>query len=252
LQRTAAGDTLAEFEGGCWELATWMPGVADFHQHPSEPRLVSAMQALARLHVAWEHFPTRMTGLATSPAMTSRREQLAKFVNLLPQLRSGLSNASRALQDRGRRVLDYFERQANPLAAQLREASAWHVPLQPCLRDIWHDHVLFTGDAVTGIVDFGAARVECVAGDLARLVGSLVGNDSQRWTNAIAAYEQLRRLTDNERRLIPIFDQSSVAMSGMQWLQWLLIDGRQFEIERVVARLDEILARFVVEGAPTW
>jgi homoserine kinase type II len=252
LQRTTSGDTVLRLDDGHWELANWLPGVADFQQHPTDSRLVAAMQALARLHIAWEHFPTRMTGLAPSPAMISRRGQLAKFEALLPQLRSRLASASTALQERGYRILDFFQRRAQALDAQLQEAAVWQVPLQPCLRDIWHDHVLFTGELVTGVVDFGAARIECVAGDIARLVGSLVGSDPPRSSAAVEAYEQSRRLTDGERRMIPIFDQSSVAMSGMQWLQWLLIDGRQFQMQRVLARLDEILARFVADRTPTW
>ena len=43
------------------------------------------------------------------------------------------------------------------------------VPVQPCGAP--HDHVLFDGDRVTGIIDFAAAKVDHVAADLARLFG---------------------------------------------------------------------------------
>jgi homoserine kinase type II len=242
LQRTSEGDTIAALEGRYWELATWLPGVADFCRDPTDARLVAAMQALARLHIGWEHFPTRMTGVAVSPAMQSRREQLADYRKLVPELRR-LTSTWAELERPGARILDHFEQRADAIDYQLREASHWPVALQPCLRDIWHDHVLFTGDAVTGVVDFGAARVESVAGDIARLTGSLIHGDASQWEAAIAAYERVRPLSEVERKLIPVFDQSSVAMSGMQWLEWLLIDQRQFEMRRVIARLDEILLR---------
>jgi Ser/Thr protein kinase RdoA (MazF antagonist) len=252
LQRTTSSDTLLLYAGGGWELATWLPGTSDFHRAPSPQRLTAALQALARLHIAWEHFPTRMTGNATSPAMTARREQAAAYVVMLPQLRARLALASADLQHRGRRVIDYFAQQAPRLDHGLRAASALSVHLQPCLRDIWRDHVLFTDDKVTGILDFGAARVECVAGDIARLVGSLVGDDQSQWDAALAAYADVRQLSDNERALVPIFDRSSVAMSGMQWLEWLLIDGRQFDMPRVLARLDELLLRIGEPRVTNW
>jgi hypothetical protein len=48
------------------------------------------------------------------------------------------------------------------------------VPLQPCLCDSWHDHVLFESDAVTGLIDYGSAKIDHVAVDLARMLGSLM------------------------------------------------------------------------------
>ena len=45
------------------------------------------------------------------------------------------------------------------------------VPFNLCIGDVWHDHILFEGDAVTGMIDFAAAKVDHVAADLARLLG---------------------------------------------------------------------------------
>jgi hypothetical protein len=42
------------------------------------------------------------------------------------------------------------------------------------------------------------------------------------------------------------YDVSSVVLSGMNWLNWLLLEGRQFEAtEQVRRRLDAILRRLV-------
>src|SRR5690606_38100008 len=79
LQRTAARETMIEAAGYAWELATWLPGEANFHQQPTTARLAAAATALARLHVAWEYFPTRMTGLASSPGIGERLTRLAEI-----------------------------------------------------------------------------------------------------------------------------------------------------------------------------
>ncbi len=71
---------------------------------------------------------------------------------------------------------------AGPLGRRSRGANAasavaLKVPIQPCIGDIWHDHILFLGDGVSGLVDFGGMRADTVAGDIARLLGSLVADD---------------------------------------------------------------------------
>ena len=119
-------------------------------------------------------------------------------------------------------------------------------PRQPCIRDIWHDHVLFQGDEVSGIVDFGALQSDHVACDISRLLGSLVGGDREDWTRGLAAYQVLRPLTADELMLVDAYDQSTVLLSGMNWIQWLAIEGRVFEDEeRVQNRLDQIILRLL-------
>ena len=60
---------------------------------------------------------------------------------------------------------------------QLNAAMLIRVPLQPCkiTRHSGCGAMLFAGDRVSGIVDFGAMRFETVAGDVARLLDSLAG-----------------------------------------------------------------------------
>ena len=80
-----------------------------------------------------------------------------------------------------RSIVAGFQRSAKRMTLELRTAQRLRVPVQPCLRDVWHDHVLFVGDAVSGIVDPAAARTDTVAADISRLVGSLVGDDPRGW-----------------------------------------------------------------------
>src|SRR5207302_7945298 len=79
-------------------------------------------------------------------------------------------------------------------------------PLQVCLCDIWHDHVLFSGDAVTGIIDYGSVRHDHPAVDLARLLGSLAGDDAELTAAGLAAYRGMRRLGTEDEELIRALD----------------------------------------------
>src|SRR5690606_27078080 len=131
-----------------WELATWLPGEANFHQQPTTARLAAAATALARLHVAWEYFPTRMTGLASSPGIGERLTRLAEIEQSLPALEAALPSAALELRALALPLLEQFRRRATNVRTQLQAATQRQARLQPVLRDIWHDHVLFSGEVV--------------------------------------------------------------------------------------------------------
>jgi Ser/Thr protein kinase RdoA (MazF antagonist) len=83
-----------------------------------------------------------------------------------------------------------------------------------------------------------------VATDLARLLGTLVGDDRRRWDMGLAAYQEVCPLSTSELALIELFDQSGVLLSGMTWLDWLLLQGRVFKNrEGVLGRLRSITVR---------
>ncbi len=83
-----------------------------------------------------------------------------------------------------------------------------------------------------------------MATDVARLLASLVDDDPAGWSAGLTAYETVRLLSPNERRLLRAFDRSAVLLSGFQWLDWIYLQGREFPHRRAVeSRLDEIIAR---------
>ena len=121
-----------------------------------------------------------------------------------------------------------------------------NVPLaiQPCLRDIWHDHVLFTGNEVTGIIDFGAVDIDTPATDIARLLGSLVGDDAFGWRAGLDAYATIRPLAAEEETAVRALDASGTILAGCNWIRWICIDGRQFEDRsRIRERFERIISR---------
>ena len=97
---------------------------------------------------------------------------------------------------------------------------------------------------MSGIVDFGAMRVDAVAGDIARLLGSLVGDDPIGWQGGLSAYESVRPLSTSELALIPAFDRSGILLGAINWLDWIYLQGRQFnDLYAVRARLEVAIHR---------
>lgn len=240
--RTTAGKTFVESDGHLWELTPWIPGVADFRDRPTHARLKAAFAALASFHLATAGNPAA----ATAPALAERHARLIDLRRQLPPLAAAVHRGLRAdLDERAQRVLTLAPPRLFALEMPLQFAAQQQLPLQPAIRDIHHDHVLFTGDEVTGLIDFGAMRVDTPLADVARLLGSLAGDDQANRELALASYFELRPLSPADHHLIDLLDQSTLVLSGLNWLVWLYLDRRDMgDLAPIVQRLDEILARY--------
>ncbi|HUG71392.1 MAG TPA: phosphotransferase [Pirellulaceae bacterium] len=243
--RARDSQTYVSLAGHLWELTRWMPGQADFHEHPTSERLNAAMLALAQFHRGAENLGLRA---GSPPGIVHRREQLERLSNTGTDemLRAVVEMESIEFAWRAASILSLFDQHASKTKPLLAAASHARVPRQPCIRDVWHDHVLFEGDEVSGIIDFGALQTDHVACDISRLLGSLAGGDRAMWERGLTAYQTLRPLAPDELMLVDAYDRSTVLLSGMNWVQWIAVEGRQFEDEeRVSERLNEILARLL-------
>ncbi|MCS6978375.1 MAG: aminoglycoside phosphotransferase family protein [Gemmatales bacterium] len=166
------GQTCIFLNGRLWEMTTWQPGQADFHADPTPSKLIAAVEALARLHRVWTpHRPD----YGICPAVLRRMGKLEAW-QALPRERmeSALGQSDADLRPWAEQALDAVRRWFVPAWEALTAWSKIAVPLQPCLCDVWHDHILFQGETVTGIVDYGSVRLDNPATDLARLLGSML------------------------------------------------------------------------------
>lgn len=252
--RVLSGETLVSHGGTWWQLEPWMPGTADFNQSPTDERLRAAMQALAHVHRAAERYVARGPGrkwfacdaAAPSPAI---RERLSLIADWTPErVDAALNRLTHDSQADFRvlalDVLRFYQSASVAVAAELRSLQDLRVSLHPCLRDVWHDHLLFGGNELTGLVDVAATRSEHVAADLSRLLGSLLGDDFDRWHMALEAYSAFRPVTEDERQLVQCLDRSSVLLSGLTWIDRRLT-GRlcDADLPRVVSRLQALRGR---------
>jgi homoserine kinase type II len=220
------------------------------------------MRSLAEFHLAAATFPHSAGSVALSPGLSERLKALQRLTTvdcgrIAGQLaqqfaRPDSENDWPELTDRAQRLIPLFRAAAPAIERELKAAAQRPLPLQPGIRDIWHDHVLFVGQQVSGIIDFGALRIESPVGDVARLLGSLARNDAEQWRSGLAAYEQVRPLATDERRAVGVFDRSGVLLSGLSWLRWICLEQRRFDDRpRVLQRIDEILLRLERLGPST-
>ncbi len=246
------GGTLVAQDGDLWQLEPWMPGVADFAHAPTDVRRDAVMQLLARLHcVAARYEPTDAgrVWFATyasqpSPAIGERMAAIDRWpsarVNQAFTIVQG--DHQQLFREVAEDVLNHFRASHARVRSELLRVSQSPVRLHPCLRDVWHDHVLFMGDEVTGLIDPSATRSESVASDLSRLLGSLLGGDcDERWGRALETYARIRPLSTAEHQLIRVLHVSGTLLSGMTWIDRRLTGRINHEVlPRVVSRLDAI------------
>jgi hypothetical protein len=239
LVPTLHGVTWVQLQGRYWEMATWLPGRADFLAQPSSRRLEAACSALARLHLAWADVAP---GSAICPAVERRLTTLAQWQRLLQQGWQPSWRADDPLAPWSQRAWAQVWKRAADVPRRLARWCALRVPVQPCHCDLWHAHVLYSGDTVTGLIDYGSAKIDHGAVDLARLLGSLVGVDAALRHAGLEAYARLRPLAAWERDLVDDLDTTGVVIAATNWLRWLYHEGRTYPNSLAVA---ERLARLV-------
>lgn len=242
-------DTLVEFESQLWQLEPWMPGVANYHAAPSNTKLKNAMLALAGFHEATQTSPCRREPSSGIVSRLRRCEELfdgrqvkEPFLQIEQTCRSAPDSTQ--LCETGLAICERFRLLAPMVHQRLIEASSVDVAVQTIIADVWHDHILFSDDEVTGIVDFGAMRMDTPAADVARLLGSLAEDNAEQWAIGWQSYIESRPQAVNWKPLVTAFDISTTLMAGINWLQWIYLDRRQFgDLRPIIAKLTTIARR---------
>ncbi len=267
---TRRGQGSLTLDGQLWSIENWMPGEADLRVSPSRARLTAAMAALAHYHLATADFATdrsaaadlifvssislergsylRQSDSGPSPNVLHRLAMLQHVVQTAEPLLKRWHASGQLTQWREpvRIWLELLPSLAVFVGRRLEAASGQSARLQPCLRDIWREHVLFQQDEVTGMVDLAAMHRDLPATDIARLLASYAGDDEQLWAEGLDGYSQHRSLEPAEQDLIATLDMSSMLLTPWNWFRWLLLEGRTFErnpgelLQRVWVALDRL------------
>jgi Ser/Thr protein kinase RdoA (MazF antagonist) len=243
--------TYVEAEGHFWEVSQWLSGEADFWEIGNDERLVSACTALGKLHAIWRELApvgdAKAIGMQIAPAIMDRIWRLQALTDrACEELREGVEkHAGKPWQTSASEILEQIGTLKPTFLAELTYWSRYTYRCQFVLRDIWHDHVLFQGNQCSGLIDYGALRIDTVATDLVRMLGSLLrtGPD-ESWQIGLAAYQREASLSELELSLLKPLYRSSVLLSGVQWIRWLAMDELTFPGKEgfVKQRIDELAA----------
>jgi Ser/Thr protein kinase RdoA (MazF antagonist) len=233
VHATFQGATCLDHAGHLWDLTSWMPGKADFHQRPEPKRLEAACVALARLHGV---FATVTSTSGPCPGISRRLECASEWTARIEsgwQPPFGQQESVRPVAERAWALLKQW---LSSIPSHLAPLADHPLALQPCLCDIWHDHVLYEGEEVSGLIDFGSVKVDHTAVDLARLLGSMAGDQAALRSAGLKAYARVRPLQWEDEFLVKILDDTGTIVSLANWLKWLYLEPRQFEDAGAVVR----------------
>jgi Ser/Thr protein kinase RdoA (MazF antagonist) len=243
---TRAGRCAVAYGGALWDLTTWLPGQAIAVVPPTRQQVAAAMAALAELHSAAATFALWPARMAPPPVVRDRMAVLDAHWHQRRQdwLAAAERHAWPELAPRARELLQLAPRWLPLVARRMQSVRQTSVPLQACLRDVWRANVLWLSGQVSGIVDWASARCDSPAADIARLLGSLAGDDPDLWQAGLDAYQHKRPLDRATLELVAVLDLASVPLAPLNWLHMLLEEDRTFDDRGpVLQRLDECLAR---------
>lgn len=234
------GATLqADADGRLWELLERLPGAATVAPTPTQ--VAAAAESLARVHVAAALLPGESPRRDHSPGLLHRIER-ARDLLVRPWSARDASGAPSDLRARLARAVAIFGAAGGTEATARLAASQSHsLALQPVLRDVWSDHVLFADGAVTGLVDWHAAGIDTPATDIARLLGSWP-HEPPVGRSFLDAYRSVRHLESEELELIPVLQSAGVVFGIDNWFRWMIEERRSFaDREKVLRRIDVLL-----------
>ncbi len=237
IRATPEGDTVVEAGGRAWDLTAWARGEPE-RGVPSAARVTAAAAALAAVHAAWRPV---VPVFAPCPAVRRRLRVLADWDAVRPHRRPPPPGPLGAAVRHAGEVLPPIVPAAR---AALEPWASRAVQVQACVADVWPEHVLFAGDAVTGLIDFGAVRDDHVGTDLARLFGGFPGPNPL--PAALAAYRAAGGRFDEPDAFLNLLADTGTVCAAAAWLLRLAAGDVPADPAAVAGRLGTLVARLAL------
>lgn len=245
IERTMEGATFLKTQEHLWELSSWLPGAPVRASRVTLELGQAAIRSVVRLHTTSQSWKCQF---GSSASVEQRIEMLQRYQLRLSELKSSVERADEILRTLASQTLRHFHSSSSRVETELKRLTA-PTELFWVLRDLHNEHVLFEKGTVTGIIDFGAARMDEPLVDLVRLLGSFWPKDRNTRHELLLAYFRLMDEVDirkntglllfgkqpqHQQALLErykLLDEASTLLSAMQWLQWLVVERQQFANE---------------------
>jgi aminoglycoside phosphotransferase (APT) family kinase protein len=164
----------------CWDVTAWVDGTPDLLDAPSTARLRSAAQAISMLH---DHWPGDRSTLRPCSTVARRLTLLGEWDRTRFRF-DGSADEVREVESTLAVVHRLFAR----TVAELRRAEPLRGRMVPIHGDFWPENVLFNGDNVSGVLDYGNVGFDHPEVDLGRLFADVPGWDRTFIATAVEAY----------------------------------------------------------------
>ncbi len=239
----------AEYADSVWTIETWLPGVPlAANAFVSDSLLDQAFDCLERLHGTGRRLGIERR---VPPGVVERSERLREWSSTAwkTKWRSSIETldmssqffAFRNLSQTLKRTVEQLHSNGASLQQQLQR---WLVP-QDChwvVRDLWRENILVDQDRITGVIDFGAARIDWPSLEMVRWLSSWLAPDDLRLKLVCDSHSPMT--ADGFR----FFDHLSTLLSLLQWFDWILnsnisFDGKEQQVQN---RIDELAQRLLI------
>ena len=252
---TRQGESYLEAAGHLWELQSWQEGASPSHPLATDVKR-QVVQAVARFHHIVHGTPYAPTERGPSPGITFRTKLIERWQQRPPEQLKASVSAFGKPQQRPilYRFVDSFQQYVIPLRQRLAELATVSFPLSDCLGDPRPENFLFREGQLTGQIDLSSLRLDNWALDLARLGSELAEDGRPDWDMIFDTAGKVAMLSPDERRLAWGLDLANILLTGLNWLEWLVVEKRRFASpEQVANRLAHLERRLAfVADHPAW
>jgi len=279
-----SGNSLIDDGDFLWQIEKWLPGSATFWSEPNISKLKNAARAIARFHslqfliAKQQHSRPTIDLLASSfdslgnsntaqsiygepQSIDDRiglchRHSKVDLKTIFKEMESQPSSIKSLLQQEAIEIHQRFNRNVISIVRELEQVKKKLRCSNPyefatasvCFRDVWHDHLLFDGNRLTGIVDYDAMRWDWVVNDIARLLASLFGSRFDQapedWEKFLKEYVGIFPLTQFDMEMLGVIDRANSILAPMNWVTWIYCENRDFgESSKIRQRIGRLIVR---------
>jgi homoserine kinase type II len=219
------GQFILEEDHVHWEISQWKKGrPVDGLGVISDEQLIECAEAIAALHTRSLAYGVRRQ---VPPGVQDRCKKLSDFrdssqEDILQAVAEWEDNSSGS--EYQSLLRDIYNSAARLAPAILPAVQRLAEEPQTCfwiIRDLWREHFLFMGNRLSGIIDFGAARIDWPIFDLVRALGTMMIDLDPRWKMAIDCYNMSTLAPRADLENVRLLHRASNIVAAIHWLQWL-------------------------------